>query len=183
LLIRQLAAKTMHRAEQHAVRDRHKQFPIGLGPSDLGLKIRRPYDQILAIRAFAVQFAPMATETAFFVHRLPFLGISTDGLPGGPGASQQDQADRTDHAQDFHVANVSLVGGVRHTILYSTDNENRGIGPMDNTVRHAAQQKPIESPPTMGTNYDEVMAIARLGHGRDGIAHPNIGRDGELRAG
>ena len=58
LLIRQFAAKAVHRAEQHAIRDRHEQFPIALGLSDWGPKTGRPYDQILAIRAFPIQLSP-----------------------------------------------------------------------------------------------------------------------------
>jgi hypothetical protein len=112
LPIRQLAAKAVHRAEQHAIRDRHEQFPIALGSSDWGLKIGRPYDQILAIRAIPIQFIPMATEAVLFIHRLPFLGIYSGSLPDGPGTSQQDQEHHTDQAKNFHAVNFSLVGGV-----------------------------------------------------------------------
>ena len=44
LLIRQLPSKAMHGAEQHAVRDRHQEFPIGLGSTLFGLKIGRRDD-------------------------------------------------------------------------------------------------------------------------------------------
>ena len=111
LLVRQLAAKAVHRTEQYAIRDRHEQFPIGLGANDRRLKIRRSNDQILAVRALSVQLAPVAAEAVLFVDGLSFLGISPDSLSYSPGTSQYNDADRSDNADTFHVVRLSVAGG------------------------------------------------------------------------
>lgn len=76
LLIRQLAANAVHRAEQDAIRDRDEQLPIGFGPSDLRPKISRLNDQILVVRSVSIQFGPMATETLLLIHTLSSLRIT-----------------------------------------------------------------------------------------------------------
>jgi hypothetical protein len=53
---------------------------------------------------------------------------------------------------------------------------------MHNTVRHAAEQESFEPLPPMGADYDEVVTISHVAHGRDGITLAYIGRHGDRRA-
>jgi hypothetical protein len=73
------------------------------------LEIGRPEDQVLRFGSIPVQYLAMATEAVLPIDRLSLLGIATGSLPGGPGTGQDDQAHRTDDAEDFHVGYISAV--------------------------------------------------------------------------
>lgn len=106
LLIRQLPSKAVHGAEQHAVRDSHQEFPIGLGTTFVSLKVGWQDDQVLAVWTVPVEFGPMTTETLLFVHSLSGLRIPSDDLSEDHGSREGNECHRESqyrlHLQSFH---------------------------------------------------------------------------------